>query len=406
MRAKLILPNLVVVLALGFGAYSWLGSDLHEKAAGRLRSRLLVTGELLRRSESLRGHELLADVGRQAMSRDMIGALAPVDAAPAEGETPEQAGARARQARTSRAFQAVEVYSELWGVQHGRKPDLVFLTDGKGVVLARNTTPTSCPYDRTVAESIPVVGAALRGAGAYSLWSPEGAGFGRNAAGPDRCALVNTGLLEMAAAPVWAGDRVSGVLVIGFEVSNGVAGDKSRLLGFDVAVSMRGRTYSTSLKSETARQALEGQLGAASGEMKGAVGAGRPSDVIALDVEGERYAALIVPAVNADAEDEIAYVIMGSFAEADFFDGSLFVLAIATVIAALLVLAAGLALAGHFLRPIMAIEEGLLKVINGDYGHRFDVKSSEVGGLCFRINQLIGVLTGEDEPAEDEERRP
>jgi hypothetical protein len=49
----------------------------------------------------------------------------------------------------------------------------------------------------------------------------------------------------------------------------------------------------------------------------------------------------------------------------------------------------------------MAIEEGLLKIINGAYDYRFDVESDEVGGLSYRINQLVGVLTGEEEENEE-----
>jgi signal transduction histidine kinase len=80
-------------------------------------------------------------------------------------------------------------------------------------------------------------------------------------------------------------------------------------------------------------------------------------------------------------------------------------LLIITIVAAILVLIIGFVLAAHFMRPIMSIEEGLLKIINGEYEHRFDVKSAEVGGLGFRINQLIGVLTGEEEQADEEEQR-
>jgi len=50
---------------------------------------------------------------------------------------------------------------------------------------------------------------------------------------------------------------------------------------------------------------------------------------------------------------------------------------------------------------VVQIEEGLLKVINGEFEYRFDVKSAEVGGLGYRINQLISVLTGEDEEEEN-----
>jgi HAMP domain-containing protein len=406
MRAKIILPNLLVVLIAGFGAFLWLGSDLHGKATERLRERLGIQSELLRRSEALRGHELLAAVTKQAMSKDVTQAFAPVDYKPAEGETQAQIDAKIRQQWFSRCVRAVEIFSELWGVKNGKKPDLVFLTDRNGVVLARNTTPTACPTGKNVSENMFVVGNALQGSPSYSLWAPEEKAFGKTAvADATKCPLMNTGLLEMAAAPVFVDDEIAGVFVAGFEVSNGVAHEKKRLLGFDVAVETRGDTYSSSLSDEAARQALEAQLKGVSDKLKASIATGKPSDIVSLDIEGEDYLAVISPAANADVKDEIAYVIMGSVGDNDFFAGSLVVLMIITIVAALAVLVIGFVLAAHFMRPIMAIEEGLLKIINGEYEHRFDVKSAEVGGLGFRINQLIGVLTGEDEQADDEEQR-
>jgi methyl-accepting chemotaxis protein len=56
---------------------------------------------------------------------------------------------------------------------------------------------------------------------------------------------------------------------------------------------------------------------------------------------------------------------------------------------------------GHqILRPISEIEEGLLRIMNGDWTHRFDVRSSELGGLSYRINQLMSSLLGDEEEAE------
>ena len=70
------------------------------------------------------------------------------------------------------------------------------------------------------------------------------------------------------------------------------------------------------------------------------------------------------------------------------------------IVVLLIVLVIGMLLTNHFLKPVMEIEEGILKVINGEFQYRFDVKSSEVGGLSFRINQMIGALTGEEEEPE------
>jgi methyl-accepting chemotaxis protein len=66
-----------------------------------------------------------------------------------------------------------------------------------------------------------------------------------------------------------------------------------------------------------------------------------------------------------------------------------------------LVIVVGFLLGSHFLAPVEQIEEGILRVINGDLEHRFEVRSSEFGGLAYRVNQLVAELTGEEEVEEE-----
>ncbi|MDI7266875.1 MAG: MXAN_5187 C-terminal domain-containing protein [Myxococcota bacterium] len=68
--------------------------------------------------------------------------------------------------------------------------------------------------------------------------------------------------------------------------------------------------------------------------------------------------------------------------------------------AAILAIVFALLLAHHFIKPITQIEDGLLRIMNGDWTHRFDVRSAEVGGLSYRINQLMASLLGDEEEAE------
>lgn len=71
-----------------------------------------------------------------------------------------------------------------------------------------------------------------------------------------------------------------------------------------------------------------------------------------------------------------------------------------TAAAAILAIVFALLLAHHFIKPITQIEDGLLRLMNGDWTHRFDVRSAEVGGLSYRINQLMASLLGDEEEAE------
>jgi hypothetical protein len=78
------------------------------------------------------------------------------------------------------------------------------------------------------------------------------------------------------------------------------------------------------------------------------------------------------------------------------------VILILTVLGAVLVLAYGFVIGNMIMRPIEEIEEGVLAVINGRTDLRLEVESPELGGLAFRINQLLNVFTGTAEATEDE----
>jgi len=57
------------------------------------------------------------------------------------------------------------------------------------------------------------------------------------------------------------------------------------------------------------------------------------------------------------------------------------------------------------MRPIEEMEDGILQVINGSTDVRLATDNEELGGLAFRINQLLNVFTGTEETTEDEEGR-
>jgi hypothetical protein len=52
------------------------------------------------------------------------------------------------------------------------------------------------------------------------------------------------------------------------------------------------------------------------------------------------------------------------------------------------------------------IEEGLLAILNGQSDKRFELDHPDLGGLAFRIDQLLNQLMGVEEDTTDEEGRP
>jgi hypothetical protein len=72
----------------------------------------------------------------------------------------------------------------------------------------------------------------------------------------------------------------------------------------------------------------------------------------------------------------------------------------------LLVIVGGVLLGNYISEPISELEDGLLTIINGQSGLRFQLEHDELGGLVFRINSLLNALMGVPEDTTDEQGRP
>jgi hypothetical protein len=77
----------------------------------------------------------------------------------------------------------------------------------------------------------------------------------------------------------------------------------------------------------------------------------------------------------------------------------------AFAIGLLLVIVAGWQLGSYITTPINMLEEGLLAILNGQTDKRFELDHGELGGLAFRIDQLLNQLMGVEEDTTDDEGR-
>jgi hypothetical protein len=71
-----------------------------------------------------------------------------------------------------------------------------------------------------------------------------------------------------------------------------------------------------------------------------------------------------------------------------------------------LVIIGGWLLGNYITQPINLLEEGLLAILNGQQDKRFELDHPELGGLAFRIDQLLNQLMGIEEDTTDEQGRP
>ncbi len=70
-----------------------------------------------------------------------------------------------------------------------------------------------------------------------------------------------------------------------------------------------------------------------------------------------------------------------------------------------LVVVGGWLLGNYISQPIGMLEEGLLTILNGQSDKRFELDHPELGGLAFRIDQLLNQLMGVEEDTTDDEGR-
>jgi methyl-accepting chemotaxis protein len=111
-----------------------------------------------------------------------------------------------------------------------------------------------------------------------------------------------------------------------------------------------------------------------------------------LTAFGEGQRALLVAAAPASLiQDPTALVLLPIFG--------------ALAIGLVLVVVAGVLLGNYITRPINMLEEGLLAILNGQTDKRFELDHPELGGLAFRIDQLLNQLMGVEEDTTDAEGR-
>jgi len=75
------------------------------------------------------------------------------------------------------------------------------------------------------------------------------------------------------------------------------------------------------------------------------------------------------------------------------------------VLGIILVVVGGFLLGNYITHPIGQLEEGLLAILNGQSDKRFNLDHAELGGLAFRIDQLLNQLMGVEEDTTDEQGR-
>jgi len=372
MRLKLIAGNLVIVLLVGLGSYLVVRTQLYNELSRRLEDRIGDDSELFARSWRADGARLSEGVANRANSKSVRSVFA------ALGESKVR----------RRAYEAAQDVSKWFknpARGRGERPHIVAVIDETGRVIARDTDPNRM-FAKPLLNSVPVLrGVLKRGSSRYGVWPLE-----------DK-------LLQVGVAAV-RNDQgsVVGALLVGYDLSNGFAKQEARLIGHDLLFVMGERIYSTSTSVEV-RDGLQDALYTPplEGSTRAALG-GKPTLPWTARLAGDDYVG-VTAALPMARDVEAAYVVLADQAKHTALAGVTNMILWLTLLGLMGVAIYGYIIANNLMEPIEQMEDDILAVINGRGDVRLEVETVELGGLSYRINQLINLFTGVAE--EDDEGR-
>jgi hypothetical protein len=372
MRLKLIVGNLVIVLLVGLGSYFVVRTQLHAELVRELKDGIGDDAELFGRSWRADGARLAEVVGRRASSKSVRTVYT------AHGESN----------RRRRAFEAAQDVSKwLDNPARGRRgrPHIVALIDETGRVIARDTDPNRM-FGEPLRGQIPALrGVFKRGHSRYGVWRHD-----------DK-------LLQIGVAAVRNEEGgIVGALLVGYDLSNGYAARESRLVGHDVLFITPDGIYSTSTTVDV-RDALHDALYAPplDDETHAAL-AGKPTLPWTTELRGKSYVG-VTTALPLARGVQAGYVVLARQDKHTELVSLADMILWLTLLGMLGVAIYGYIIANNVMEPIEQMEDDILAVINGRSDVRLEVETPELGGLSYRINQLINLFTGVAE--EDDEGR-
>lgn len=366
MRNKIIAVNVVIVLIVGFLAFAIVRTQIAAETSSTDQLKRSAQRDVAGAAAQLQLDGLRTERWLTAKSNE------PATRAALTKATPEARGDAARQLCDQIAGAAAGAI--------GVKPTIVAMVDNAGKIVGRNGSDLNRGDD--VGGAYPAFKDAIAKAHAGSdVWTNAGRG--------DKYIA--------SYVPVRSEDRAAGMLVLGIAINDALAHVNESTSGRGVLlVNAAGEIVATT----NAGNDVEAAVKAGSGEVKNALTTGNvlsggSGDVIfaaaPLSGFGDGHQTALVAAAPASLLPgalQIPLSILGT-----------------TALGIILVVAAGWSLGNYISRPIAALEEGLLMILNGQTDKRFELDHAELGGLAFRIDQLLNQLMGVEEDNTDDEGR-
>ncbi len=367
MRNKIIAVNAVVVLIVGLLAFAIVRTQLAAETGSadqlwRSAQRDAAGAAAQLQLDGLRAERWLAT---KASEPAMRAALAKA--------TPD--------ARRDAARQLCDQLAGSAAAALGAKPSIVALVDNAGKIVGRNGSDLNRGND--IAAAYPAFKQALAmGHPGSDVWIDK----------------VRADQYVASYVPVRDESRAAGMLLVGLAINDALARVNETTGGRGVLlVSSSGEIVAS---ASNVTEGVKSAVTAGAAHVKNALTAGTivsggSGDVMfaaaPLAGFGEGHSTAVVTAAPSSllpGASAIPLSILG-----------------ATALGLILVVASGWFLGNYISRPIAALEEGLLTILNGQTDKRFELDHAELGGLAFRIDQLLNQLMGVEEDNTDEEGR-
>ncbi len=272
----------------------------------------------------------------------------------------------------------------------GNVPSIVLLVDASGKIVGRNNSPLLRGDD--IGKAYPTYQAAVsKGQSGSDVWINKSR---------------NDQFLASYAPVRNDKGQVVGSIVVGIQINDELSRVADTITGRPVVIASGEKgAVSVLARSGASTTALDDAV------TKAAADKGARDTVIAVIDKGHVDAApatdMMVGAAPLDLGDGKGKAIVTSAPGTVIPDaGSLATPLLGVMALGIILVAIGAWLLGNYISgPIATLEEGLLAIINGQQDKRFQLEHAELGGLAFRIDQLLNQLLGVEEDTTDDEGR-
>lgn len=368
MRNKIIAVNAVIVLIVGLLAFAIVRTQL---------AAMTSSAEQLKRAAMNEAGSAAAKLQLNALRTERWLAT--------KAQEPETRAVMSKATSEAQGDASTAVCDKIAAAAGGAlgiKPSLVAIVDSGGKIVGRSGSNLSRRDD--VASAYPAFKDAIAKSQAGSdVWT--------DSKRADNFVASYTPIRDEQG-------RQSAMLVLGVALNDAVARVTEGHAGRGLVIAdANGEIIAN---SSNAGEDVKGAVKTGAGDVKTAIGTGHAVAAAAGGVvlaaapldgfaDGKRAAVVAAaPPALVEGTDAIPTSILGAMA-----------------LGLLLVAAGGFFLGNYISAPIAMLEEGLLAILNGQTDKRFELDHAELGGLAFRIDQLLNQLMGVEEDNTDEEGR-